>query len=153
MATDRHFDRRRTIAAIHAAATQADIDEETRRAMQARISAEHGPACESCSAMTDRQLAAVLAHLNSFSGRGFDVQQDRPAAKSMTERPLLRKIGALLADGRKPWSYGHEVGERMGGGERLEFCRDDVLRKVVSALVYDQKRRKAAAPTTKRKSP
>ena len=134
----RGFDRRRTISAIHAAASKLGMDEETRRAMQARISGEHGPACESCSAMTDRQLTAVLAHLNRGNGRGFDVYADRP--RNLRDKPLLRKISALLTTGKKPWAYGHALGKKLGGGERLEFCTDEVLRKVVAALEYDRKR-------------
>lgn len=143
MAARPSFDRRRTISAIHAAASKLGMDEETRRAMQARISGEHGPACESCSAMTDRQLTAVLAHLNRGNGRGFDVYADRP--RTLGEKPMLRKIGALLTEGRKPWAYGHALGKKLGGGERLEFCTDEVLRKVISALAIDARRRKTRA--------
>jgi phage gp16-like protein len=137
------FSRRRVIAAIHAAATKLGMDEEARRAMQVRVSGEHGPACESCAAMTDVQLAAVLAHLNRSQGRAFDVRADRP--RNVNDKPLLRKIGALLATGRKPWAYGHALGKKLGGGERLEFCSDEVLRKVVAALEYDRRRHVARA--------
>lgn len=134
----RGFDRRRVISAIHAAAAKIGLDDEARRAMQARVSGEFGRPCESCSDMTDRQLAAVLAHLNRGNGRGFDVHADRP--RNIGEKPMLRKIGALLTEGRKPWAYAHALGKKLGGGERLEFCTDDVLRKVISALAIDLKR-------------
>lgn len=133
--------RRRTIGAIHAAATRLGMEEEARRALQARVSGEHGPACQSCADMTARQLAAVLAELNRMAGRaerGFNVWADRP--RNLGERPLLRKIAALLTTGKKPWAYGHALGKKLGGGERLEFCTDEVLRKVVAALGYDRKR-------------
>ncbi len=133
--------RRRMISAIHAAAGKLGMDEDTRRALQVRVSGEHGEACESCAAMTTAQLAAVLAELNRLagrSGRGFDVFADRP--RNLGDKPLLRKVAALLTAGKKPWAYGHALGKRLGGGERLEFCTDEVLRRVVAALEYDRKR-------------
>lgn len=135
-------ERNAVIGAIHAAASKLGLDEEARRAMQAEISGQFGPAQTSCARMTDRQLAAVLAHLNRAGdkngGRGFDVFADRP--RNLGEKPMLRKIAALLTEGRKPWNYAHALGKKLGGGERLEFCTDDVLRKVISALAIDLKR-------------
>lgn len=141
MAAQTGDSRRFLIGRIHATATRMGLDEDARRALQTRVSAEHGPACKSCATMTRPQLAAVLAELKRLEGRpdsGFDVYADRP--RNLQDKPLLRKISALLTVGKKPWAYGHALGTRLGGGDRLEFCTDEVLRKVVAALEYDRRR-------------
>lgn len=126
--------RTRMLAAIHAEKKSIGMDDDVYRDMLARVSADHGDAQRSAANLNHAQLDAVLGELRRLSGRTFDVQKDRPASSVMAERPLLRKIGALLAHGRKPWGYGHAIAKRMGFGDRLEFARDDQLRAVVAAL-------------------
>lgn len=136
--------RKRQLAEIHLAKAKLGLDDDTYRALIERVSAEHGLAVRSAADLSPSQRQAVVNELRRLGGRQFDVQKDRPA--NLRERPLLRKIGALLADGKKPWAYGHAIAKRMGYGDRLEFCRDDQLRAVVAAL--DRERRRSAARTS-----
>ena len=54
---------------------------------------------------------------------------------------LLAKIGALLAEAGRGWTYADGIARHMFGLESLRFCDPEQLRKVVSALEYDKKRR------------
>jgi phage gp16-like protein len=116
------------IAAVHAAARQLGMDDETRRAVQARIVGN-----ASCADMDEGQLAQVLDELRRRLRRGHPPAADRA--------PLLRKVYALL--GRRPAAYAegmlrHMYGERAP--HRLEWATPDMLRKVVAALEYDRRR-------------
>jgi hypothetical protein len=58
-----------------------------------------------------------------------------PAAE---KRPLLEKIGALLADMKLPWSYADAIAKQMYGVRLLRWCDPEQLRAVVAALVKRQ---------------
>lgn len=53
----------------------------------------------------------------------------------------MRKIEALLADARRPWAYADAIALHSFGVERVAFCSDEQLRKIVAMLSYDQRRR------------
>jgi len=57
------------------------------------------------------------------------------------KRKMLAKISAILAEIEKPWAYADGMAFRMFGVEKLEWCTPDQTHKIVSALVYHQKRR------------
>ncbi|MDI3260052.1 MAG: DUF1018 domain-containing protein [Sinobacteraceae bacterium] len=67
---------------------------------------------------------------------------------TLEQRPLLQKIGALLADARRPWKYAQALAKRIAGKDRLELCSDAELRKIVAALAIDQQRRRRRAEAT-----
>lgn len=82
---------------------------------------------------------AVIVHLERLKGRRASPEGTAP--NSLGERPLLQKIRAQLADAGRPWGYAAALAERLAGKERLEFCSDAELGKIVAALAIDQKRR------------
>lgn len=137
--------RKRRIGAIHAAAHKLGIEDDARRAMQLRVGG-HASAKD----MSLLQLSAVLIELKRLEGkaehqaRGFDVHQDEPA--DLTTRPMLGKVGALLADGRKPWRYAHAMAKRMFHTARVEWLRDDQLHKLVAALEVAARRERSRKP-------
>ena len=55
----------------------------------------------------------------------------------------IKKIEAMLAEERRPWSYATGIAKRMFKKQRLEFCTPDELHKVMLALEYDRRRREA----------
>lgn len=120
--------RRRMIAAVHAEAKRRGLDEQTRRALQARLTG-----CASCAQMDETQLARVLDHL-----RGRARRRPRP---SEDRAPLVRKIYALLGD--RPVAYAEAILRRMyreSAPAHLEWADPEMLRKVVAALAYDRRR-------------
>lgn len=131
-------DRRKAeLAKIHIAKAQLGLDEETYRAML------WTQGCVHSSADLDAYgRQRVLDHLRS---RGFDGKRksktfpDRP--HNVERSPQLRKIEALLADARRPWSYADSMCQRMFHIDRVTFANPEQLQKLISALAIDQKRR------------
>ncbi|MFC3716827.1 gp16 family protein [Luteimonas soli] len=127
---------------IHQAAKQLGMDDATYRALLQRVTGK-----ASSGAMTHAERNAVLAEMarlgfkatsNADRKRAYAGQ---PSGDRKTWRPMVRKVGALLADGKKPWSYAHEMAQRMFHVNRVEWLNDHDLHKLVSALQIDANRR------------
>lgn len=63
---------------------------------------------------------------------------------AMDRAPQLSKIGAILADLGYPWSYADGIALKMFGIKKVRWLKPDQLRKVITALVHHQRRRKEA---------
>ena len=64
----------------------------------------------------------------------------KPDVKESKES-LINKIEALLADADRHWNYAHGCAKNMFGKERVQFCTEHQLWKIVAALVKDKQRR------------
>lgn len=143
--------RSRLIGAIHAAATKAGIDNDTRQALQRDCVGK-----ASCKDMTEPELRKVLDRISPPSKRNAG---PRPSLSTVncqlstagTRRPtpqrdkaaLVRKIYALLGD--RPVSYAEGILKHMfkdKAPDTLEWATPEQLWKVVCALQYDSKRRR-----------
>lgn len=133
--------RRALLAAIHAEAKKQEprgMDEDVYRDLVERVSGARGPAVRSAGACTLPQLEAVLGELRRMAGRCVVVPiTGRPAGELS---PLLGKIEALLADAGREWAYAASLAKRMCKVERLEWCSEAQLRKIVAALQIDADR-------------
>jgi phage gp16-like protein len=126
-----------SLAKIHIAKQQLGLDDDTYRALLARIAG-----VRSAKELTKRQVGAVLAE---FERLGF---QPKPANKAGRKAPkpaqglraLAGKVEALLAEAGRPWSYADSMALRMFKVERVEWLDSDQLRRLVAALTYDAKR-------------
>ncbi len=132
--------RQRLINRIHVAATQLQIDEETRRQMQQALTGK-----ASCK---DMKLSELMVVDTAMQKRGFKPSKPDNPKRQRSQRkpnnfgakPLMSKIEALLADMQLPWSYATGIAKKMYAIERLEFCNEQQLRSVVSALVKKQQK-------------
>lgn len=131
--------RKRQITRIHVAKAQLGLDDATYRALLLRVGGH-----ESSAQMTNAQRAAVIAELIRL---GF--KEERRAAakrrwpgepKDCDSKPMLRKVRALLADAKRPWSYAHAMAKHMFGSARVEWLPDDQLHKLIAALQVDARR-------------
>ncbi len=94
--------------------------------------------------------AKVIAHLSKLAAK-----YKKPAAprapnewafidRAAPERKaMLRKICAMCRAERRSKKYADGVAERMFGLSTLEFAGPSELHKIVSALMFDQRRRAA----------
>jgi phage gp16-like protein len=131
--------RRRDLAKIHVAIKQLGIDDSTYREMLWAVGR-----VRSSKDLDYTGLQKVLAHLTS---RGFKAVKGkrphpgRPANIDSQDRgPLLRKIEALLTDAGREWNYANGMAKKMFHVEHCQFCEPEQLRKIVAALVIDQRR-------------
>lgn len=138
-ATDR---RNKHIAAIHAAARELELDEDSYRALLERVSATGGATRRSAKEMTLPQLTAVLTELNRLGG--FKPSPKAKGKPANFERlpDLIAKVEALLAHMKLPWSYADSIAKRQFGIQRMAWCRTrDQLRSVIAALDAEREKR------------
>lgn len=130
--------RKAELAKIHIAKQQLGLDDDTYRVMLwtiARVSSSRD--------LDSFGRKRLLDHLRS---RGF-VGKSKPGTRfpgrphNVAQSPQLRKVEALLADARRPWSYADAMCVRMFRVDRVAFCDAQQLQKLIAALAIDQKRR------------
>lgn len=134
-------DRRRAeLAQIHIAKKQLGLDDETYQQMLYTVAR-----VMTASELDEHGRRRVIEHLRS---RGFKNQQPKRSfpgrPHNCDSNPLLRKIEALLTVGKKPWAYADALAQRMFQVDRVAFCHDEQLHKLVSALAIDRRRQKVA---------
>lgn len=125
--------RSRELAAIHAAARELGMDDDSYRAMLWTVAR-----VRSAADLDDAGRRAVLDHLRERGWRPRRRHRPRPAED---RAPLLRRVYALLDD--RPVSYAEAILRHMYGDSapaRLEWCTPQQLRAIVAALYYDAKR-------------
>ena len=72
-----------------------------------------------------------------------DPETQRPMAVAKEKKPLVGKIGALLANMQLSWRYADGISNRMFGIRVVEWCSPVQLHKVVAALMISQRRHHA----------
>ncbi len=127
------------LAAIHMGKKQLGLDDDTYRDMLEQIGGSR-----SAKDLDDDGLVQVLKHMESI---GFSKNTaaktefgQKPDVKESKES-LINKIEALLADAGRHWNYAHGCAKNMFGKERVQFCTEHQLWKIVAALEKDKQRR------------
>ena len=132
---------------IHAAARQMGWDEDTYRAILARVTGQ-----ASAKDLTARQRTKVLDEFARLGWKSPRHRNPRPAAQGQGgdlpltgpgwgKDRLIAKIGALLTEAGRGWAYADGCARKMFRLESVRFCDPDQLQKIVAALTYDQRRR------------
>lgn len=132
-------DRNKELARIHIAKKELGLDDDTYRAMLQEVAQ-----VSSAKDLTDAGRRKVLAHMAERGAKSARAFRRRPNNLKTAERgPLLSKIEAILADAGREWAYVESMAQRMFGIASVRWCNPEQLHKIVAALMYDQKRRKA----------
>jgi phage gp16-like protein len=126
------------LAKIHIAKKELGLDDATYRAMLKQVAG-----VESSKDLTAQGRALVLEHFKKAGFKGQHPGKPHNLPSKSPRSAKLGKIEALLADGKKPWAYAVAIAKQMYGKERLEFCADDELTGIITALVKDQKKRRS----------
>lgn len=137
---DRGAERRnKELARIHVGKKFLRLDEETYRALLERVSGKRSAA--------DLDGPGRGAVLREMIRLGFKVDSAGDRARKFAgrpgevkARPMLRKVEALLADAKRPWSYAHAMSKSMFSVTRVQWLRDDQLHKLIAALQTDARR-------------
>lgn len=124
--------------AVFAACRAQGLDDDTRRALQKRLTGK-----DSLAGMIPREVARVLDHLNA---RGAPAAYGEVAGAAIAACPQLQKIAKLLAAQGLPWAYLHRSADRrrpsmcrrLTGQERIEWADGAGKRAVITALVRRQ---------------
>ncbi|WP_181297005.1 gp16 family protein [Pseudomonas sp. Q2-TVG4-2] len=126
-----------SLAKIHIAKSQLGLDDDTYRALLARVAG-----VRSAKELSPRQIGAVLAE---FERLGFKPKPAKKAGRSVPKpaqdrASLVGKIEAFLAEANRPWAYADAMALRMFKVERVEWLDSGQLQRLVAAFVYDAKR-------------
>jgi phage gp16-like protein len=139
-----HDARRRELARIHLLKRDLRLDDECYGDVLFTVAR-----VRSAADLDAHGRKAVIRHMSSRLPHG----QRRAGAKgypgeprTLDKRPLLQKIGAQLADAGRPWSYAEALAKRIAHKDRLRFCSDAELSKIVAALAIDAKRHGVSRP-------
>ncbi|WP_018652740.1 gp16 family protein [Actinobacillus capsulatus] len=99
----------------------------------------------SCSVMTDSELMQVLS---AMKAKGFKVKSKQHGKKpdvgnapvNQIRKRYMDKIEAFLTEMKKPWNYAHAICKKSFGIDRLQWCTEEQLRKIVQMLAVSAKR-------------
>ncbi len=130
--------RKSLVQKIHIAQYQLGFDDDTYRAFLVLHSKK-----DSCSKMTVPELFFVF---NAFKAAGFKERKPKKPSQpyaTNAKAPIMSKIGAILKDCGLSWEYAEGIADKMHGKKKLQWCNKDELHKVLTALIYHQKRMKA----------
>lgn len=126
-----------SLAKIHIAKAQLGLDDDTYRAILARVAG-----VRSAKDLSPRQIGAVIAEFERL-GWVPKVAQKTSRAKpkpAADRRKLVSKIEAFLAEASRPWGYADGMALHMFKVQKVEWCDTDQLRRLIAALAYDAKR-------------
>ena len=126
--------RKNRIAAIHLGKKALGLDDDIYRDLLEQVTGKR-----SAKDMTDDNLVDVLKHMETL---GFSQRKDfgRKPKVTLTKQQLIDKIEALLTDAGKHWNYALGIAKNMFKKEKLEFCTERELWKIVAALEYQKRR-------------
>jgi hypothetical protein len=139
----------RQLARIHILLQEIDLDDDTYRQILVEIGGVKPKPDKKPSGndLTPLGRGKVLDHLSKLA----EHDPYRPSAEEIAGSPQLQKIGALLADAKRSWSYLLAKGDnaqtllhRLTRKDRLRFCTSDDLGKIIAALEIDRARRARA---------
>ena len=131
--------RTRDLRRIHTGRRALNLEEDDYRALLERLTGKRSAA--------DLNATERRKVIDEFYRLGFRPKNHRkPASSAANKARLINKIEALLADAHRPWAYVDGMARKMFGLDAISFCDDDQLRRIVAALVYDQKRRAKKIP-------
>ncbi len=119
--------------AIHAACGKKDLnfDDATRRDIIERFA---GAGKRSTLDLDMNTADQVLDYLKA-QGAKVNGKVGGPIRVSPEKAGYLSKIGALLADQKKPWSYAHTIAKHNFGKDRVEWLPASQMRGLIAQLV------------------
>lgn len=129
--------RTRELAAIHVAKKQLALDDETYRDMLWAVGR-----VRSAGELDQSGRSAVIEHMRARGAKPAGNRRPKPA---LSKAKLIAKIRAMLIEADRTDAYADGMAKKMFGVARMEWCQDDQLHKMAAALVYDQRRRRAAS--------
>jgi len=126
--------RKRDLAQIHIAKAQLGMDEDTYRDMLFTIAK-----VRSSRELTTAARLRVLQHLQEKGWKKMlpaRMQRGKSPATAAGKAALMSKIAALLTELQLPWAYANGICRQMFRVERVDWCTDRQLHKIVAALIY-----------------
>lgn len=138
--------RNRQLGAIHMQKAKLQLDDDTYRDLLERVTGQR-----SAAKLDAQGRGQVLDELRRLSGEGIRRQRNTmpppgaPVKVRESLQAMTSKLGAMLADMGLAWAYLDGMAKRMFHVERALWCTPEQMHRLIAALAYHQKRRKAKA--------
>ena len=134
------------LAKIHIAKIVLCLDDGTYRDVLRRVTGK-----DSSSKMLISELERVIYEFGNLGWKPSAAAKSKHGKKPKvsTDKPnrqaVMDKIEAILTDMGLHWNYAHSIARGMHKKEKLDFCTDEELHKVMQGLaVYQNRQRKKA---------
>lgn len=136
--------RARLIKLVHVGRRELALDDDTYRALIADIAGGDGRS--SCIQLKDKELQQLIDRMKST---GFKVASKRSHGRRpnppATREQLIKKLEAQLAEAGRPWAYADGMANRICKVDKVDWCTDEQLHKLIAALYMDATRHKRKA--------
>jgi phage gp16-like protein len=126
-----------TLAKIHIAKKQLELDDDAYRAMLRGVAG-----VDSARDLTPQAASKLFKHMERCGFVPRVAVRRRPRVAPTRENQLC-KIEALLADAGRPWAYVQGIVKRICKVDAIEFCDGERLAKLIAALQIDAKRHRS----------
>ena len=129
-------ERRRDLAMIHCAKKELGLDDDLYRCVLKQVCGVESAA--DLDAPNRRKLLAYFRGKGwgkrKYAGRPHNLDLDDDRGKT------LRRIEAMLAEAKRPWSYADSMAKRMCKVDLIAWCTVEQLNKIAIAMLIDAKR-------------
>ncbi len=124
-----------SLAKIHIAKAQLGLDDDTYRALLARVAG-----VRSAKDLSPRQVGLVLAEFERLGWQPTTNAGRKAPSPQRDRAKLVGKIEAMLAEAGRPWAYVDGMAQRMFQVDRVDWLDTEQLQRMIAALVYDARR-------------
>ena len=130
--TEQEAGRRRDLGEIHQLKAKLGLDDDAYRAL---LQAETGKS--SSAGMSREERWKVMLRLRRDVGAQVLERRERARRKphNLDGDDQLKKVEALLAEMKLPWSYANGMARRMYHVDAIAWCDSDQLRGIITALI------------------
>ncbi|MFZ6675400.1 gp16 family protein [Undibacterium sp. Xuan67W] len=127
--------RQAEMAQIHIAKKELALEDDAYRALLLQVTGK-----TSSKDLTWQGRKALLDHFKKIGWKPKGKAGGRGLPQVAPDRmPRMRKIEALLAEAKRPWSYLDPIVKNLKRSS-IQFCDVDDLSKIIAALTADAKR-------------
>ncbi|HWH86334.1 MAG TPA: regulatory protein GemA [Pseudomonas sp.] len=123
------------LAKIHVAKKQLGLDDETYRAILARLCG-----VKSAKDLNARQLPLVLQEFERLGWQPVKTKHGKRPNPPDNKAALMSKIEAQLSAANRSWAYADGMAMHMFKVEKVDWLGGDQLLKLVQALAIDARR-------------
>lgn len=134
--------RPRLIRLVHVGRRELALDDDTYRALVTDVSGD--PARNSSKDLNNRELQLLVDRMKStgFKVKGSFGRRPIPPASRET---LVGKLEAQLAEAGRTWAYADGLAKRICKVDKVDWCTDEQLHKLIAAMYMDATRHKRKA--------
>lgn len=133
--------RNRELARIHIAKSQLAMDDDVYRATVRAVSNQR---TDSARDLDYAEREKLLEHFRRLGWKDGGGRLRRKHA-ARDKQAMIDKVSAMLSQSMRPWAYADGVAKRMFGVQKVDWLDHEQLRRLVTALEYDRRRRERKA--------